>query len=143
MVVVIHELPLLDLFFMSKIRFYITLSLLILIPVGIWSKFYTGFGHQWFNNYAGDILYNIFWSLFIFLLIPRKKTIIYAPLLVFFISCFLEILQLIQTPLLIYIRSFLLGQLLIGTTFSWWDFIYYFWGCLISWFWLRSLWLFL
>ncbi len=50
---------------MSKIRFFITLSLLILIPLGIWSKFYTGFGHQWLNNYAGDILYNIFWSLFI------------------------------------------------------------------------------
>ena len=42
----------------------IIISLLIIIPLGLFSKVYTGVAQGWVNNYAGDILYEIFWCLF-------------------------------------------------------------------------------
>ncbi|CCQ63282.1 hypothetical protein CWATWH0401_1935 [Crocosphaera watsonii WH 0401] len=35
------------------------------------------------------------------------------------------------------IRSHILGKLLLGTTFSWWDFPHYIIGCLLGWLWLK------
>jgi hypothetical protein len=41
------------------------------------------------------------------------------------ITCALEVLQLWHPPFLQAIRSTFAGRALIGTTFVWWDFIYY------------------
>lgn len=117
-------------------------SLLIVTPLGFLSKFYTGPVREWFNDYAGGIFYEIFWCLFIFLLIPRRKAIAQIPRWVFGITCALEILQLWRTPILESVRSSFLGRTLIGTTFSWWDFPHYVVGYLIGWLWLRLIWQF-
>ena len=50
--------------------------------------------------------------------------------------CLLEVLQLWKLPLLESIRAWPLGKLLLGTTFSWWDFPYYFIGCILGGLWL-------
>ena len=126
----------------KKSRLLAFLSLLFVTPLGFFSKFYGGIAHDWVNNYSGDILYEIFWCLFIFILIPRKKALGQIPIWVFCITCFLEFLQSWQTPILQTARSSLIGKFLLGTTFSWWDFPYYLIGCFIGWLWLRQIWQF-
>lgn len=118
------------------------LSLLIIVPLGIYTKFYNGIGEQWVRDYAGDILYEIFWCLLIFSFVPKIKSqqsIAKIVVWVFSITCCLEVLQLWQTPILNLARSTFLGKLILGTTFVWWDFPHYFLGSLLSYFWLDKL----
>ncbi|MEW6494714.1 MAG: DUF2809 domain-containing protein [Cyanobacteriota bacterium] len=123
-------------------RLLTILSLLIVTPLGFLSKSYTGLGDEWVNGFSGDILYEIFWCLFIFLLIPNKKTVTLAPVWVFGITCTLEFLQLWKNPFLNALRATFIGRTLLGTTFVWWDFPHYLSGCLIAWLWLRQIWQF-
>lgn len=117
----------------------IMISLLIVIAMGFLFKFYSGFAHQWFNNYGAAIFYEIFWCLFVFLLVRNRKAVMQIPLWVFGITCTLEFLQLWHPLILEQFRATFVGRLLIGTTFSWWDFLYYGVGCFLGWFWLRHL----
>lgn len=122
------------------IRQLTILSLLIVTPLGFLSKLYYGPGYKWFNDYAGDILYEIFWSLFFFLLIPSRKAVRQIPLWVLIVTCVLEFLQLWKPPLLQQIRATFWGKTLLGTTFVWLDFPHYVIGCLIGWLWLQQIW---
>ncbi|MEP0751019.1 DUF2809 domain-containing protein [Trichocoleus sp. Lan] len=117
----------------------IILSLLIIVPLGLLSKKYTGFGRGWVNDFSGDILYEIFWCLFGFFLFPSRKAMNQIPIWVFGITCTIEFLQLCHQPVLDSIRSTFLGKLLLGTTFSWWDFPHYLLGCIIGWLWLQQI----
>ncbi|MEA5536431.1 DUF2809 domain-containing protein [Crocosphaera sp. XPORK-15E] len=117
----------------------ITLSILIVIPLGLYSKYYQGIGHQWVNDYGAAIWYEIFWCLFAFYFFFQAKFIKIIPIYVFIITCLLEILQLWNPPLLVLIRSHILGKLLLGTTFSWWDFPHYLVGCFLGWLWLKRI----
>jgi Protein of unknown function (DUF2809) len=85
------------------------ISLLIILPLGIYTKFYTGIGEEWIGDYSGDIFYEICWCLLIFVLIPkhkRQQAIAWIPVWVFLVTCGLEFLQLWQTPILQIARSF-------------------------------------
>lgn len=117
----------------------VILSLLVIIPLGLAFKFYSGPGNGWFNDYGAGVLYEIFWILTAFLFFPSKHSANVIPACVFIITCILEFLQLWQPPFLQMIRSSFLGSALIGTTFVWWDFPHYVFGCLIGWIWLRFL----
>jgi hypothetical protein len=119
--------------------FYITISLLIVTVMGFLFKYYTGFAHKWFNYYGAAVFYEIFWCLFVFIFFRSSKAIIQIPLWVFIITCILEFLQLWHPPLLEQIRATLIGKLLLGTTFVWWDFPHYVIGCILGWWWLRLL----
>ena len=118
---------------------YSIISLLIIIVMGFLFKFYTGPAHEWFNNYGAAIFYEIFWCLFVFLLLPSRKAARQIPLWVFGVTCGLEFLQLWHPPMLEQFRSTFLGRMLIGTTFSWWDFPHYVLGCILGWLCLRQL----
>lgn len=118
---------------------YIIISLLIVTGIGFLFKNYTGFAHKWFNNYGAAVFYEIFWCLFAFLFFRSSKAIIQIPLWVFIITCILEFLQLWHPPFLEQIRATLVGKLLLGTTFAWWDFPHYVVGCFLGWLWLRQL----
>ncbi|QLE51386.1 DUF2809 domain-containing protein [Nostoc sp. C057] len=122
-----------------KQTIFIIISMLIVVPMGLFSKFYSGPGHQWFNDYGGDILYEIFWCLFAFWFFRSRTAITQIPIWVFVITCILEFLQLWHPPLLNEIRATLIGKLLLGTTFVWWDFPHYALGCIAGWLWLRQL----
>jgi hypothetical protein len=61
------------------------------------------------------------------------------PLGVFSVTCAIEFLQLWHQPVLDSFRSTVLGKLLLGTTFSWWDFPHYAVGCIIGWLFLRKI----
>ncbi|MGA1867505.1 MAG: DUF2809 domain-containing protein [bacterium] len=117
----------------------ILLSLLIVTPAGFLFKLYPGPGRYWVNNLASGMLYEIFWCLMIFFLLPRKEYIIKIALSVFLVTCSLEVLQLWHPWILEQIRSTFLGRTIIGTTFCWWDFPYYVAGCSIGWLWMRIL----
>lgn len=118
----------------------IMLSLLLLIPLGLATKTYVGLGQKWVNDYAGDIFYEIFWCLFFFAIFYSKSAIDKIAIFVFTCTCVIEIAQLWSNPWLQTIRSSLLGRLLLGTTFSWWDFPHYLLGSVIGWLWLHLIW---
>ncbi len=110
--------------------------------LGLASKFVINFSlapwAKWVNDSAGDILYQIFWLLIFIFIWPKFPPGVIA-VAVFCISSFLEFLQLWHPPFLEAIRSTFAGRLLIGTTFSWSDFFYYFLGSLLGYLWLQYL----
>ncbi|MCZ6677370.1 MAG: DUF2809 domain-containing protein [Candidatus Poribacteria bacterium] len=120
------------------LRLKIIALLVIVTALGFASKFYRGVGAWWFNNSVAGLLYEVFWCLVLFFFFPRVKPLRLA-FGVFVITCFLECLQLWHPPFLAPIRRSFIGQTLIGTTFSGWDFFYYVVGCGIGWLWLRRL----
>ncbi|PSF37437.1 DUF2809 domain-containing protein [Aphanothece hegewaldii CCALA 016] len=122
-----------------RVRSTIILSIIIVTLLGLASKYYRGWGEDWLNNSFAAIWYEVFWCLFFFALFTKKQSIIFISLGVFIITSLLEFLQLWHPPLLQLFRSYTLGRLLLGTTFSGWDFLYYAIGCLIGWWWLRKI----
>ncbi len=124
--------------FKSKKVKWTLISILIIVPLGIYSKFYNGQGARWVNNSLGGVLYVIFWCLLAFLFLSNAKPWKIAAV-VFAITCFLEFLQLWHPPLLEFLRSNFMGRTILGTTFTWSDFPYYLVGCGIGWLWMKSL----
>ena len=121
----------------KKIRWTL-ISILIIVPLGIYSKFYSGQAARWVNDSLGGVLYVIFWCLFAFLFLSNTKPWKIATA-VFAVTCFLEFLQLWHPPLLEFLRSNFVGRTILGTTFTWSDFPYYLVGCGIGWLWMKSL----
>ncbi|MFL9452122.1 MULTISPECIES: ribosomal maturation YjgA family protein [Nostocales] len=120
-------------------NFHILLSLLIVTAMGFFFKYYVGPGDGWLNNYGSAVFYEIFWCLFAFIFFKGQAAIWQIPLWVFLITCMLEFLQLWHPPLLEQFRATLIGQWLLGTTFTWWDFPHYLLGCVLGWLWLQKL----
>lgn len=110
----------------------IFISLIALIPIGLASKFYQGLFDQWVNNSLGGVLYEIFWVLLVVLIKPKLSPA-WVAFWVFVVTSSLEFAQLWKPPFLEIIRATLLGRLLLGTTFSAWDFPYYLIGCGLAW----------
>lgn len=108
----------------NKGKLYTIISILIIVPIGFYSKFYSGVAKNWVNNSLGGVFYEIFWCLLFFLFANKKNPRLIA-LYVFICTCFLEILQLSKSSILQFIRTYYIGQVIIGTTFVWSDFIYY------------------
>ena len=54
-------------------RILILLFLLIITPLGLFSKAYAGIGQEWVQDYSGDVLYEIFWCLVVFWFVPTIK----------------------------------------------------------------------
>ncbi len=124
--------------FRSKRIRWTLISMLIIVSLGIYSKFYSGQATNWMNNSLGGVLYVIFWCLFAFLFLSNTKLWKIAAA-VFAVTCFLEFLQLWHPPLLEFLRSNFIGRTILGTTFTWSDFPYYLVGCGIGWLWMKSL----
>ena len=121
-----------------KYRIALLVSLSIIVPLGFIIKFYPGPGHDWLNNAFGGVPYDIFWILLVAYLWPKASPLNIA-LGVCLITCGLEFLQLWSPPFLQAIRVTSLGRLLLGSSFSWLDFPYYFIGSALGWVWVRSL----
>ena len=114
------------------------LSLVLIVPLGFYSKFYTGIAHVWVNDSLGGIFYEIFWCL-VFFLFFNKIAPCKIAMTVFCVTSLLEFLQLWHHPFLEMIRRAFIGRTIIGTSFVWSDFSYYFFGCLLGWFWMKIL----
>jgi len=117
---------------------YTIISILVIIPAGIFTKFYHGLFDNWINNSLGGILYVIFWCLLFRLMNNRIKsgTIV---MVIFILTCFIEFTQLFSNVFLDWIRSFFVGRIIIGTTFSISDFFHYLAGAILALFWLEKI----
>ncbi len=113
-------------------RIFSALGLVLVIPLGLVSKVYSGWGSAWVEGYLGDILFEMAWIFFIACLWPRVSAK-HLSLWVFGLTSGVEVLQLWQPPWLQAIRATLAGKLLLGSTFVWGDFFYYALGCLLGW----------
>lgn len=124
--------------FKSKKVKWILISILIIVPLGIYSKFYSGQAENWVNNSLGGVLYVIFWCLLAFLFLSNTKPWKITAV-VFAVTCFLEFLQLWHPPLLEFFRNNFIGRTILGTTFTWSDIPYYLVGGGLGWLWMKSL----
>jgi len=120
----------------TNIRWRTILSLAVILPIGLLYNQYRG-STWWLNQEVGGIFYEIFWCLLAFLFLPTRRAVWQIPLWVLVITCLLEFMQLWHPPFLTWVRSFGWGRMLIGTTFTWADFPYYFIGSGLGWLWLR------
>ncbi|MBD3289929.1 DUF2809 domain-containing protein [candidate division KSB1 bacterium] len=121
---------------MIKERSLVVLSLLIIVPIGFYTKFYRGPAFYWVNNFLSGVFYEIFWCLIIFFIIPKTRAWKIA-FSVFFITCLLEFMQLWHPGFLETIRASFIGVTIVGRSFSWMDFPFYALGTAIGWFWIH------
>lgn len=108
----------------NKLRWRTAVILAVLVPLGLLTKSYAGPLRIWVNNFAGGVLYEIFWCLIIGFMRPRINALRVA-VWVFLITCGLECLQLWHPPVLEAARRPFIGKALLGTTFSLLDFPHY------------------
>lgn len=129
--------------FSSQHRFFryrlaLLISIATITPLGLMIKFYRGPGQAWFNNSFGGVPYEIFWILLVVFIWPQISAL-WAAVAVCVVTCLLEFLQLWQPPFLQAIRATLIGRLVLGNTFQWSDFPYYFIGSFLGWAWVRAM----
>lgn len=122
----------------SKQRLWTLVSLVMIVPLGLYTKFYAGPAAEWVNNSLSGVLYVVFWCLFILLLVPDARPGIIA-VSVLTITCALELAQLWHPPFLEWARRVFIGRALLGTHFTWSDYPYYALGSGIGWLWMRGL----
>ena len=103
----------------------------VLLPLGIFTKFYTGPGSAWVSSHAGGTLYVSFWAFLALAAAPRLSPLKVCST-VLLATCALEFLQLWNPPALAQIRSSFLGHALLGSTFAWSDFPYYLIGAAVG-----------
>jgi len=119
-------------------RLLTSISLLIIIPLGFATKFYHGIYANWVNNSLGGVFYEIFWCLVIFLIFTRLSPFKIATI-IFIVTSSLEFTQLWKAPFLETIRKNFIGRTLIGSSFTWTDFLYYLIGCILAYFLVNSI----
>jgi hypothetical protein len=120
----------------SKKRLLTLLMIIILVPIGFFTKFYSGPAQNWISNSIGGLLYEVFWCLVLYFMFQKTRIVIIV-LIVFVTTCFLEFLQLWHPPFLEYLRGNFIGRTILGNTFNWMDFPYYIAGSILGYFLLR------
>lgn len=116
---------------LSKNIFFAIVFLIIIVPLGFYSKLYSGVGEQFINNKLSGVFYEVFWCLVFYILFPKSKSI-KIVIWVFVFTCLLEFVQLVNADYLDLIRSNFIGQTIIGSSFSWSDFPFYILGSVIA-----------
>jgi len=117
----------------------LAVSLAIVTPLAFYAKRgYHGPAWHWARDSFGGALYEIFWCLLIALVLPRVRPVRIA-LVVLIATCILEFLQLWHPPFLELARSYFIGRTILGSSFDWMDFPYYFAGSFLGYWWLRAL----
>lgn len=108
---------------MDRTRLYYAVLAIICVPIGLYSKTLPG----WIAANLGGAIYVMFWGFSVLAIFPQLSPLKVA-LWAFAATCAVEFLQLWQPPFLQDIRSTRAGRLVLGNTFSWIDFPYYFLG---------------
>jgi hypothetical protein len=115
----------------SSYRLRLLISLLVLVPSGVATKFYGGPAAGWVQAHAGGVLYVIFWTAVVLALRPSLSGPM-AAAGVFVGTCLLEGLQGWHPAPLEAIRNTFVGHAVLGSTFSWWDVPHYVTGALLG-----------
>ena len=104
---------------------------IILIPIGLLTKVYSGIGSEFVTNYFGGVIYVVFFIVLASLVFPKARPV-KISLIVLCITCLLEFSQLIHTPALELFRKNFVFRALVGSTFNPFDFFWYFVGALLG-----------
>ncbi len=115
----------------SKQRLLIILLLIVIVPIGFFTKFYSGPAQDWISNSVGGLFYEIFWCLVLYFLFSKTRILLLA-MIVFLTTCFLEFMQLWHPSFLEYLRSNFIGRTILGNAFNWMDFPYYIVGSFLG-----------
>jgi hypothetical protein len=101
--------------------------LVVIFILGILAKFYHGAGASVIADKLAGMFYVTFWCIFFALIFNHWSPVILV-IIVLTVTCLLEFTQLLTYPFLNMIRSTFTGRALIGSSFSWSDFPFYFLG---------------
>jgi hypothetical protein len=123
---------------MRSPRLLAALSILVIIPVGFYTKVYSGPGHDWVNGSLGGVFYEILWCVAAYFAVPRWRPGAIS-VVVLAATCGIEFLQLWHPPLLQAARGTFVGRTILGDTFVWADFPPYFLGSAAGYLWLKAL----
>lgn len=115
-----------------KVRLWTAVALVVIVPLGLATKRYPIEGLAWVQENSGGALYVVFFCLAALLVWPRARIWIIA-LAVLAATCGVEVLQLWHPPWLEAIRDTTPGALVLGSTFVWADFPFYFIGAALGW----------
>jgi Protein of unknown function (DUF2809) len=131
--------------FKSAMRYLKSHSIRLLLIINIAAVILLGyivrFSHVFvesFHHIAGCVFYAVMWVLVAAFLYPRTNRRPIA-IWVFLGTCGIEFLKLCQPPWLQAIRATLPGRLILGTTFDWYNFPIYLFGCYLGWLWIKFL----
>ena len=114
----------------TRARSVALVLVLALTPAGFAMKLY---GTRFIANNLSGAAYEVFWCLFVFLIVPSRRASSWIAAGVLIITCALEFVQLIEHPALEAIRGNFIGRTVIGNAFAWRDFPYYFLGSAMGW----------
>lgn len=112
-------------------RIIALIALIIITPLGFYTKFYSGPYSEWVNDSLGGLFYVIFWCLIVNIILIRSRAWKIAVFVLLMTSC-IEFLQLWHPPFLENLRSNFIGQTILGNSFNPTDFIYYVMGSLLG-----------
>lgn len=107
------------------------LTILGITALGFASKFYRGWAEDWMNNSLGGVFYVVFWCLVWDFFRPRDRVRMIVSS-VFVVTSTLEVLQLTELGILVWMRKYFIGRTLVGTTFAPEDFFYYLIGSVMG-----------
>ena len=117
----------------NRPRLWAIVCIPIVIVAGLACKFYRGPASDWVNNWGpASVFYELLFMLLAFTVWPRRSLILRIALGVFVGTCLVEFSQLSDASWLLALRSTLPGRLVLGSSFSWWDFPAYAIGCVIG-----------
>jgi len=117
---------------LNKQRLVALFLLIIITPIGFFTKFFSGPAESWISDSFGGLLYEIFWCLVFFFLFPKSKPIAIASI-VLVVTSILEFMQLWHPAFLEILRRNFIGRTILGNSFNWFDFPYYFLGSALGW----------
>lgn len=116
------------------LRLKTCVAIAIVVALGLASKFYCGPGADWVNNFGPASVFYVVMIVFgLFALHPRRKFAVHYAALAFAVTCIVEFTQLIHVAWLDELRSQTFWKLLLGTSFTWWDFPAYLVGAAAGW----------
>lgn len=96
----------------------------LLTAIGLGTKHYRGPLESWVRHHLGDVLVVVFLIGMARWIWPRRSARVLSGG-VLAVAFAIEFLQLWQPPFLQAIRSTVLGQIIFGSYFDWWDFLHY------------------
>ncbi len=103
--------------------------MMVFVALGLASKAYSGWGEAWVQGYSGDLLYQMFWIWLVGTVKVRWRVDRIAAI-AFLVSALIECSQIIPFPAAW--QDQIWWRLLLGTSFSGLDFVYYAAGCVIG-----------
>lgn len=111
--------------------------LVLVVILGLACKYVPALG-EWVRDYLNGVFYVLAWTFLLSFLLPACHARC-ASLSATLLTCILEFLQLWHPPWLEALREITIGRLILGSSFAWDDFPFYFVGGLLGWLALRAL----